>query len=127
MSEDLISRQAALDALGEEPEVWVEKDQYAIGLNNQWNSDRDAILAVPSEEPRWIPVECKPPKERNHYWVCTDTGYQCECRWTNNVYGLGDSDEWGWSIFDIPHYTKVVAYMPLPEPYRMEGDDNHEG
>lgn len=68
-------------------------------------------------EPGWIPVEDEPSKERRSYWVCTDTGYQCECRWTNNIYGLRESDKWGWSIFDIPQYSKVVAYMPLPKPY----------
>ena len=66
---------------------------------------------------RWIPVtERLPDAEKESYWVCTDTGYQCECRWTNNQFGIGESDEWGWSIFDIPQYQKVVAWMPLPSP-----------
>ena len=52
--------------------------------------------------------------------MCTNTGYQCQCRWTNNVYGIRDSDEWGWSIFDIPQYTHVVAWMPLPKPYKEQ-------
>lgn len=72
-------------------------------------------------KPRWIPVaERLPAAERKHYWVCTDTGYQCECRWTNNLFGFGESGEWGWSIFDIPQYQKVVAWMPLPEPYEPQ-------
>ena len=67
---------------------------------------------------RWIPVTERLPKaERKSYWVCTDTGYQCACRWTNNLFGMGESDEWSWSIFDIPQYQKVVAWMPLPDPY----------
>ena len=66
---------------------------------------------------RWTPVtEWLPDAEKESYWVCTDTGYQCECRWTNNRFGIGESDEWGWSIFDIPQYQKVVAWMPLPSP-----------
>lgn len=72
-------------------------------------------------KPRWIPVtERLPAAERKHYWVCTNSGYQCECRWTNNLFGLGESGEWGWSIFDIPQYQKVVAWMPLPEPYEPQ-------
>lgn len=70
---------------------------------------------------KWIPVtERLPRAERESYWVCTDTGYQCEARWTNNVYGLCKSDnknEWGWSIADIPQYQKVVAWRVLPQPY----------
>lgn len=69
-------------------------------------------------EQRWIPVtERLPEKRRETYWVCTDTEAQCECRWTDNKFGLGSS-EWGWSIFDYPQYSKVVAWMPLPEPWR---------
>ena len=64
---------------------------------------------------KWIPVtEQLPEVERKSYWVCTNTGYQCECRWTNNQFGIGESDEWGWSIFDIPQYQKVIAWMDLP-------------
>lgn len=66
----------------------------------------------------WIPVARTLPKKENRtYWICTDTGYQCECRWTNNRFGIGESDEWGWSIFDIPQYHNVVAWMSLPDPY----------
>ena len=68
---------------------------------------------------RWIPVTERLPKEENRsYWICTDTGYQCECRWTNNYFGIGESGEWGWCIVDVPQYHKVVAWMDLPEPYK---------
>ena len=49
--DDLISRQAAIDALGEEPEVWTGNDEYAQGLNNQWHYDVIALEAVPSAQP----------------------------------------------------------------------------
>ena len=45
---DTIYRQAAIDALGDEPEVWTGRDEYAQGLNNQWHYDRNALKAVPS-------------------------------------------------------------------------------
>lgn len=70
------------------------------------------------KKPKWIPVTKRlPEKENRTYWICTDTGYQCECRWTNNIFGIGESDEWGWSIADVPQYHKVTAWMFLPEPY----------
>ena len=66
----------------------------------------------------WIPCsERLPKKEKKTYWVCTDTEYQCECRWTNNRFGFGEG-EWGWSIFDTPQYSKPIAWMPLPEPFK---------
>lgn len=69
------------------------------------------------KKPNWIPCsERLPRKEKKKYWVCTDTEYQCECRWTNNRFGLCEG-EWGWSIFDTPQYSKPIAWMPLPEPF----------
>ena len=80
---------------------------------------QEAAKIAHEREPKWIPVtERLPEAERKSYWVCTDTGYQCECRWTNNRFGIGESDEWGWCIFDIPQYQNVVAWMPLPDPYK---------
>ena len=48
---ELIEKQMALDALGEEPEVWTENDEYALGLNNQWHYDVHALEAVPPAQP----------------------------------------------------------------------------
>lgn len=80
-----------------------------------------------AEQTRWIPVSEKlPEEEKRLYWVCTDTGYQCQCRWTNDVYGLGASDRWGWKILDIPQYQKVIAWMPLPAPFEPQESEGAE-
>ena len=55
---DTISRRQAIDALGDEPEVWSGKDEYAQGLNNQWHYDRNAIKALPSAQPERTCVNC---------------------------------------------------------------------
>lgn len=84
----------------------------------RWDGEK---LTIGSDEKarRWIPCsERLPEKAYGQYWVCTNTEYQCQCRWTDNVYGLGSSGEWTWKIFDIPQYSHVVAWMPLPEPYK---------
>lgn len=69
---------------------------------------------------KWIPVsERLPDEEKGTYWVCTDTECQCECRWTNvNHIWTELTTNWHWHIMDIPQYTKVIAWMPLPEPYK---------
>ncbi len=74
------------------------------------------------EENDWIPCKKKLPEEQNRrYWICTDTGYQCQCRWTDaNPIWTNLTTDWHWNIFDIPQYTKVVAWKPLSEPYRGE-------
>ena len=47
---DLIDRQAAISALGEEPEVWMDDDDYTLGQRNQWRYDVTALKAVPSAQ-----------------------------------------------------------------------------
>ena len=83
--------------------------------------EEDAIHTVLDALPHWIPVtERLPNKEEKSYWVCLEDGGQCQCRWTNDIYGLGANEwsKWGWKKVDLPQYSKVVAWMPLPEPYK---------
>lgn len=47
---DIIYRQAAIDALGEKPLAWTD-GEYELALQQQWESDIDAIKAVPSAQP----------------------------------------------------------------------------
>ena len=47
---DLINRQAAIEALGEKPLAWTE-GEYELGLQNQWESDMEAIINLPSAQP----------------------------------------------------------------------------
>ena len=47
---DLISRQEAIDALGERPMVWTDNDEYSLGQRNQYDCDRLAIETVPSAQ-----------------------------------------------------------------------------
>ena len=93
---------------------------YGTGIIAVRKEDIDAMPTI-QPEPHWIPVtERLPNKEEKSYWVCLEGGGQCQCRWTNDVYGLGANEwsKWGWKKVDLPQYSKVVAYMPLPEPYK---------
>ena len=132
---DLISRQAAIDALEKVAELFPWRvpgnrdtyDRYNEAWNDAIGRAEIEIEELPSAQPeqRWIPCsERLPQNEKKTYWVCTDTGYQCECRWTNvNHFWTDLITDWHWHIMDIPRYTEVVAWMPLPEPWRGEQDD----
>lgn len=82
--------------------------------------------AIAEVEPRWIPCsERMPEEQKKSYWVCTDSGYQCECRWTNvNHFWTQLTTDWHWHLMDIPQYTKIVAWMPLPKPYKTDEVEN---
>lgn len=94
---------------------------YARGFNDgakkQYKADRKDFEERNKHE--WISCDKELPKEiYDSYWVCTDSGHQCECRWTNiNPFWANLTTAWHWNIFDIPQYSTVVAWMPLPEPY----------
>lgn len=47
-STDLISKHEAIKALGEEPLIWGDNDDYSLGQFNQWESDIKALDALPS-------------------------------------------------------------------------------
>ena len=121
MSDDLISRQDAIDALGEEPEVWLENDDYELGLNNQWHYDVNALKAVPPAQ-RWIPVSDRLPEKYIGQWLCcTSDGeimvlpYDTPGDGTKEcVFYQWDDDGYFYQTFD------VVAWMPLPKPYNEE-------
>ena len=114
----LIDADAAIDALNQLRETTYATDYGIVDCDDAIS----AIATLPTIQPqtgKWIPCSERLPKnECKKYWVCTDTGYQCECRWTNvNPIWTDLTTDWHWNIFDTPQYTKVVAWMPLPEPY----------
>lgn len=67
MRNELISRQAAIDALGKRPMAWAGSD-YGLGARNQYDADVLALETVPSAEPerkkgKWIkPTGMTPPE-----------------------------------------------------------------
>lgn len=78
-----------------------------------------AINSLSQSESQWVSCKDKlPPSEKKTYWVCLGNGSQCECRWTNDIYGFGEiEDRWGWSYLDKPQYSTIVAWRELPDPY----------
>ena len=119
---DLIKKEDAIEAV---KKLWIKdetdtnKRQYNIALQHCISVIRNTT----STDDNWIPVsERLPKKEEKTYWVFLDSGGQCECRWTNDVFGLGSNEwsDWGWKILDKPQYTTVIAWRPLPTPYKGE-------
>ena len=72
--DDLISRQAAIDALGDSVENWTDSD-YELGQLNQWKADRKAIIDLPSAQPqrmkgRWVRKE----SDLSWWYECSECG-----------------------------------------------------
>jgi hypothetical protein len=120
---DLISRQAAIDAFGERPLVWDEwTDEFAVGLRNQYDYDVAAIKSLPPAQ-QWIPCSESLPEDDTLVLV-------------NYIDHRPDAmDIWiGWHEMENVWYidgeehsrergNEVIAWMPLPEPYKKESED----
>ena len=121
--DDLISRQAAIDALWKALYEYEDKTEkqfqesedldvgdwilHRIFVQNMSDIDRQTILNLPSAQPeqRWIPCSERLPEERGFYLTTTkDKAVYC--------------DYWNEDNFD--RTEMVIAWMPLPEPYREE-------
>ena len=94
-----------------------------------WEGIRKILENIPSAEPeqRWIPVTEALPNNEEYDWVLgqireTDSGYLWIPR---QVEYREIKDDWyedsiGWLKKNPDHAFEVIAWMPLPEPWRGE-------
>ena len=84
-------------------------------------------VAIPSAEPKWIPVSEKLPSDCNEDWVLAqiqeDNGYlwiPCVAEYREDFEDWWTDANWvGW-LKKHDGALKVIAWMPLPEPYKEE-------
>jgi len=119
--DDLIRRSEAIEALGEEPYVWTDDDEFAMGERSQWLDDISAIRAVSAG---WILTKDSLPEKPGRY--LTVYPLMDDMLWTNILYYgqpidsekdcfYASDSEWG-----DAEYDDVIAWMPLPE-FEMKG------
>ena len=115
---DLISRQDALD--------WCKKDDWGTP-DERWRPESEYgryIETLPTAEPQWIPCDERLP-EKDDYKSCIECLDGAVWYFTENgTMGLGyyykSTKEWS-TTDDLKTDGKVIAWMPLPKPYK-EGD-----
>lgn len=72
---DLISRAAAVKALGERPIVWGDVNEYELGRQNQYDEDYTAIMNVPDAHDD-LPAELIKMEKLRNYWKETALSYE---------------------------------------------------
>lgn len=107
---DMISRHAAIDA---HCELCGDRDK----CNCDICPDVEVFRLIPSAqpEPQWIPCKTALP-EKGQYILC-----QCRAG-IMDVLRLTDDNGWYKDSTHIYMHGFVLAWMPLPEPYREDGE-----
>ena len=81
-------------------------------------------MAIEVLNQSWIPVSEKLPEANRAVLTYIDTGATktyCLANW-NDVREAWE--EWiGYDLIEKDKYYKVIAWMPLPEPYKAESED----
>lgn len=123
MSDDLISRLAAIDAILRLTTFASVRELYEYvqehNLTEMWcggiNDAIDAVIAVPSAQPeqRWIPCSERLPEEDGLYIVA------CGFHGEHSTFAYWNGDYWSIK-------TPVIAWMPGIEPYKMSEEEIHE-
>ena len=102
---DLISRQAAIDAVRQycEDNLIEDVDYHSNGIEYELSN-----LPSAQPEPRWIPCSERLPENGHYYLWCSDMGnVQSDYYWN----GFENGMKYGYNI---------AAWMPLPKPYKEE-------
>ena len=121
-----IDRQQAIDAMTDELDMIDHVPQWVFNRLEK----RLKQLPYAQPEQRWIPCSERLPKTdnwRTEYIVTYDRGYKEDAElkttcmsWENTIVRGKPVSRWIWHDRLSP--WKVVAWMPLPKPYEMEGD-----
>ena len=109
---DTIYRQAAIDA------IRASASKYTGFMEMEMYTDDDAVEAIeglPSaqQEPHWIPCSERLPEKGTNILICDMDGDIYLTHMTRYESFYDDSGN---------RIKNVRAWMPLPEPYREEGD-----
>ena len=147
MASDLISRQSAIDALDDEiiitgvdnakavqqyihrvsvklhdlPSAQPEPSDVARDIATIIENEKD--MRVVLQQPKWIPCSERLPEGYGNYLVSIK-GEEPD------IGTINPKDERGWSLCDATGFywasekkLGVIAWMPLPEPYKEDTDE----
>lgn len=121
---DLISRQAAIDAIHEDILLKPHNDSW-FRANHEFVTVgyvERTLLAVPSAqpEPRWIPCSERLPEARRSVILSTKNWTGEGCYWETTAHHvIWKGYRWNATYWD----DEVIAWMPLPEPYKEGADE----
>lgn len=106
-------------------------DTYDIIIHCETEEERDKVMQIlkRANEMHWIPCSERLPDE--DHWL-GGSGKQFSDNVLISIVNCDDEDAWvqvshtidgEWTL-ELPSYCKIIAWMPLPEPYKPEEDES---
>lgn len=117
--DDCVRRQEVLDILKDE---WNKFSDANDAMQESINAIKALKSVTPKQEPRWIPVSERLPEKNGAYLAYIINPSDDECRYIMTCEYFVN-DPYHWCPDDETASHNVVAWMPLPEPYKAEGSD----
>lgn len=122
--EDYISRAYIESTVEELENICINGDEYILSL---LSSIKNAPFVTPkSRTRRWIPVDERLPKEGKEVlvWYEYFRFGDYNCMW--ETYGIGYQIDGHWGGDVMGQKARCIAWMPLPEPYKAESEDEEQ-
>ena len=99
-----------------------------------WNKEfTEALTGILEQKSEWIPVSERLPDNQKRCLVTFEAKYTDIMCYAQDLYRVDEYDfcdqkgKAGWYVYDSEYgyYSRddVIAWMPLPQPYRSESED----
>lgn len=118
---DLISRKDAIELCAEAQGRASTKSELK-GISKVWQG----LIKLPSAEAEWIPCSERLPDaeygEGDSMLCCTESGLMYILYWNGGNWCASTGEPYHWVNHKTGWHDKVIAWMPLPKPYREDGE-----
>lgn len=124
----LISKSVAMRELARQPEGWKGTDEYIAARRDQWKADKDLIETLPDAKSpyEWTPCSEEVPEPnltvgnvKKYYLVENEYGDMMVASYNRGCGG----QVWWEQMYHGKVIDEIVAWMPLPEPYKDKGKE----